>query len=289
MTSSGPPPDPSSGRPSGPAADPAQPGSTPDVPSWDRSPPGPTLDPAHPSPGSPADLPDALYPAARALFGTRLDLAARYADLLVTAGVERGLLGPREAPRVWDRHLLNCAVVGERIPPGASVVDVGSGAGLPGIVLAVSRPDLTVTLLEPLARRAQFLSEVVDDLGLDTVSVVRGRAEDQATRVSGDVVAARALAPLDRLARWCLPLAAPGGQVLALKGVTAREEVQAHRSAVVAAGGGEPRLVSCGEGLVDPPTIVVEIDRRRPPRPVPSGKRTPRRSGGGREVRRRSR
>lgn len=211
---------------------------------------------------SPADVPAGLRPAATAVFGTGLDAARRYAELLVGAGVERGLLGPHEAARVWERHLLNCAVVGERIPPGASVVDVGSGAGLPGIVLAVSRPDLTVTLLEPLARRVTFLEEVIADLRLDSVAVVRGRAEDEVGRVAGTVVTARAVAPLDRLARWCLPLTAPGGAMLALKGARAVDEVRLHRAAVLAAGGGEPHVLTCGVDRIEPPTIVVEVARR---------------------------
>jgi 16S rRNA (guanine527-N7)-methyltransferase len=152
------------------------------------------------------------------------------------------------------------------IPIGASVVDVGSGAGLPGIVLAVARPDLTITLVEPLARRTAFLSEAVTALGLDaTVTVVRGRAEDLAggPPVAADVVTARAVAPLDRLAGWCLPLAKIGGRLLALKGASAADEVAEHRAAVAGLGGSDPVIALCGEGLIDPPTTVVEIVRER--------------------------
>ncbi len=189
----------------------------------------------------------------------------------------RGLIGPREAPRVWERHLINCGVTSEMIPIGASVVDVGSGAGLPGIVLALARPDLTITLVEPLARRTAFLSEAVTALGLDaTVTVVRGRAEDLAggPPVAADVVTARAVAPLDRLAGWCLPLAAIGGRLLALKGASAADEVAEHRDAIVRLGGSEPAIVLCGVGLIEPPTTVVEIVRERDvvaQRPGPSG------------------
>lgn len=206
-------------------------------------------------------------PAARRLLGDALPLAEKYAHLLVTDGVVRGLIGPREAPRIWDRHLLNCAAVAELIPSGASVIDVGSGAGLPGIVLAVARPDLTVTLVEPLERRTAFLTEVVSTLGLDQrVVVVRARAED-IVRPSAPgpaiqpaaVVTARALAPLDRLARWCLPLTAVGGRVLALKGESAAEEAAAHAAAIARLGGGAPVLRRCGVGLLDHPTTVVEI------------------------------
>ncbi|MEU4214313.1 16S rRNA (guanine(527)-N(7))-methyltransferase RsmG [Actinoplanes sp. NPDC026623] len=204
--------------------------------------------------------------AAVRVFGDRFPLAVRYAELLVTDGVVRGLIGPREAPRVWERHLINCSVMSEMIPIGASVIDVGSGAGLPGIVLAVARPDLTITLVEPLARRTAFLSEAVTALGLDaTVTVVRGRAEDLVggPPAAADVVTARAVAPLDRLAGWCLPLAAVGGRLLALKGASAVEEVAEHREAIARLGGAEPVVRLCGEGLIDPPTTVVEIVRER--------------------------
>jgi 16S rRNA (guanine527-N7)-methyltransferase len=212
-----------------------------------------------------ATPPVEMADAARAVFGDRLPLAVAYAHLLVTDGVVRGLIGPREAPRVWERHLINCAVMSEMIPIGSSVVDVGSGAGLPGIVLAVARPDLIITLVEPLARRTAFLSETVDALGLGTtVTVVRGRAEDIVGTVApADVVTARAVAPLDRLAGWCLPLAAVGGRLLALKGASAADEVAEHREAVGRLGGSSPVIRACGAGTVDPPTTVVEIVRER--------------------------
>jgi len=141
--------------------------------------------------------------------------------------VERGLVGPREADRLWDRHLLNSAVMAPLLRVGERVVDVGSGAGLPGIPLALIRPDCTFILLEPLARRVAFLAEVVADLGLgDRVEVVRGRAEEHARTHGGvyDVAVARAVAPLDRLAAWCLPLLRTGGRLLALKGDRADAE-----------------------------------------------------------------
>jgi 16S rRNA (guanine527-N7)-methyltransferase len=224
-----------------------------------------------------SSLPPAEFAeAARRVFGDRLPLAVAYAELLVTDGVVRGLIGPREAPRVWDRHLINCAVMAEMIPIGAYVVDVGSGAGLPGIVLAVARPDLTITLVEPLARRTAFLSEAVTALGLDaTVTVVRGRAEDLAAGppVAAEVVTARAVAPLDRLAGWCLPLAAVGGRLLALKGASAADEVAEHRVAIARLGGSDPVIALCGEGVIEPPTTIVEIVREREvvaPRPKSS-------------------
>jgi 16S rRNA (guanine527-N7)-methyltransferase len=210
------------------------------------------------------------------VFGERFEVAVAYARLLVTDGVVRGLIGPREAPRIWERHLINCGVISALIPNGASVVDVGSGAGLPGIVLAVARPDLSITLVEPLARRTAFLTEAVTALGLEsTVTVVRGRAEDVVAGppAGADVVTARAVAPLDRLAGWCLPLARTGGRLLALKGASAVDEVTEHRAAIHRLGGGDPVLRLCGEGLIDPPATVVEIVKERdvvPSKPKPS-------------------
>ncbi|MEV4810252.1 16S rRNA (guanine(527)-N(7))-methyltransferase RsmG [Micromonospora avicenniae] len=236
-------------------------------------------------------MPVELADAARALFGDRLDIAAAYAELLATDGVVRGLIGPREAPRIWDRHLLNCAAVAERIPKGIEVLDVGSGAGLPGLVLAIARPDLAVTLIEPLARRTSFLIEAVERLGLaGSVRVFRGRAEEAATGANGtaplrgDVVTARAVAPLDRLAAWCLPLAVPNGRLVALKGASAAEEIVEHEAAVAKLGGGEPTVHLCGVGVIDPPTTVVEVVRERVVGPARTA--AAKRSRGGRSRRR---
>jgi 16S rRNA (guanine527-N7)-methyltransferase len=164
-------------------------------------------------------------PVAADLLGERLDAMVRYGDLLADVGLHRGLIGPREVPRLWERHLLNCAVAADLFGPGSTLVDVGSGAGLPGMVLAICRPDLDVVLAEPLLRRATFLTEAVSALGLDNVRIERIRAEQMAGGV--DAVTARAVAPLDRLARWSLPLLRPGGRLVALKGASAHREVQA--------------------------------------------------------------
>ena len=162
------------------------------------------------------------------MFGDRLALAERYVELLTGPGVARGLLGPREAGRIWSRHLLNCAVVAELFPASVRVVDVGSGAGLPGLAVAIARPDLRVDLVEPLQRRAEFLTEALETLAMTgRVRVVRGRAEEPAVVAAvgrADWVTARAVAPLDRLVRWCLPLAGVGGRLALIKGSSADEE-----------------------------------------------------------------
>ncbi len=206
-----------------------------------------------------AELPPAPEQA-HTVFGERLADAVRYAELLADVGVRRGLIGPREVPRLWERHLLNCAVLSDVVPDGVSVCDVGSGAGLPGIPLALARGDLRITLLEPLLRRTTFLEEVVSLLGLDNVTVVRGRAEEMIGNLPPvDVVTARAVAPLDRLAGWGIPLLRPHGEMLALKGDTAEEELKAARAALSKLGAVESSIVQVGQGLVDPPATVVRV------------------------------
>ncbi|SIR99299.1 16S rRNA (guanine(527)-N(7))-methyltransferase RsmG [Williamsia sterculiae] len=193
------------------------------------------------------------------VFGDRLPLAERYADLLATAGVERGLIGPREVPRIWSRHVLNCAVIGDEIGQALRVVDVGSGAGLPGIPLAIARPDLTVQLVEPLLRRVTFLEEVAVELGID-VEVVRGRAEERTVRRrvgEADVVTSRAVAPLDRLAAWSVPLLAAGGHMVAIKGRSAAEEIDTHRASTARLGLTALSVRSCGSAILDEPTTVI--------------------------------
>jgi 16S rRNA (guanine527-N7)-methyltransferase len=177
------------------------------------------------------------------LFGEALPKAERFAELLIGAGVERGVLGPAEADRIWDRHLLNCGAVARLVPAKCSLIDLGSGAGLPGIVLAILLPGAAVTLLEPLARRVEFLRQCVADLELANVEVVRGRAEDLAGQLAGDVVTARAVAPLDKLAGLCLGLARPGGRVLAMKGSTAEAELAKARPVLTRLGVTDARIV----------------------------------------------
>lgn len=202
-----------------------------------------------------------VHSAIDALFGSRADTAGRYVELLGSTGIAHGLIGPREAGRLWERHVLNCAAVQVRIDRDVSVVDVGSGAGLPGLVLAIARPDLTVTLVEPLARRVSWLESAVAHLDLDNVRVLRARAEALHGRLAAPVVTARAVAPLGRLASWCLPLVTAEGVLLALKGSSASDEVQHDAAAIQAAGGRGARVVEYGGGVLATPTTVVEIRR----------------------------
>ena len=197
-------------------------------------------------------------PGAGEVFGAALPLAIRYADLLVGAGVERGLIGPREADRIWDRHLLNCAVVAPAIPGGSSVYDVGSGAGLPGLVLAIVRPDLRLLLIEPLERRAIFLTETIGLLGLEHVEVCRARA-DEVRAPAADVVVARAVAPLDRLAGWCLPMVRPDGTFLAMKGARAPEELSTAEPALTRLGATAWHIAHMGLDVIEHPTTVVVV------------------------------
>lgn len=197
------------------------------------------------------------------VFGSGLDGACRYAELLVEHGVERGLIGPREVDRLWDRHLLNSAVISEQVPEGARVLDIGSGAGLPGIALALARPDLDVVLVDPMARRVHWLEEVVHILDLP-VAVVRGRAETKDVRAAlsgADVVTARAVAPLGKLAEWCLPLLRPHGLLVAMKGESAAEELDRDRGKVAHSGGTNARIERCGAAVLEVPTTVIVVER----------------------------
>lgn len=207
-------------------------------------------------------LPDALRPTAQRLFGERLELAERFVALLAEQGTERGLIGPREVDRLWERHLLNCALMTEAIDPSVrTLADVGSGAGLPGVVIAIARPDLEVTLVETMQRRTTWLEEVdaVLDLGLE---VVRARAEELHGVRTFDAVTARAVAALDKLSRWTLPLVAEGGALLAMKGSSAADEVDAAQKVLRKLGGVDPTITRYGVGEVEVPTTVVQVRRR---------------------------
>jgi 16S rRNA (guanine527-N7)-methyltransferase len=216
---------------------------------------------------------------ATTVFGDNLAAAVRFTELLAAVGVERGLIGPREVDRLWDRHILNSAVVAEAIPKDARVVDLGSGAGLPGVPLIIARPDLEVTLLEPMARRVAWLTEVVDTLSL-SASVVRGRAEEPAIKqqlAGADVVIARAVAPLARLWAWSAPLLRQGGRLVALKGESADEEVVRDGSSVTRASGSLPVVERCGVDVLAVPTTIVVVTRLGAKRS--NSGRNPRRAG----------
>jgi 16S rRNA (guanine527-N7)-methyltransferase len=202
-------------------------------------------------------------PLVEKLYPRAADRLAAYAELLATEGTLRGLIGPREVPRLWDRHLLNCAVLERLIPEEATVADIGTGAGLPGIVLALVRPDLQVALVEPLLRRTTFLQEAVEMLGCTNASVVRARAEDLTPARGGsvlyDVVASRAVAPLGKLAAWCLPLCAEGGLMLAMKGASAEEELASSEGELESLGAEEWHVHQLGVDELAQPTTVVSI------------------------------
>ncbi|MBU3705919.1 MAG: 16S rRNA (guanine(527)-N(7))-methyltransferase RsmG [Mycobacterium sp.] len=217
-------------------------------------------------------------PQAAAVFGDRLEAAGRYAELLAGPGVERGLLGPREVERIWERHILNSAVVAELLDGPERVVDIGSGAGLPGVPLAIARGDIQVTLVEPMLRRTEFLDQVVADLGIQ-VTVIRGRAEDPEVRAAAggaDAVTSRAVAGLEKLTGWSLPLLRPGGRMLAIKGEQAEAEVSESLPMMMKSGATGVRVVRCGSEYLDPPTTVV-IARRGEPGPAGQPRRAPRR------------
>ncbi|MEU8223372.1 16S rRNA (guanine(527)-N(7))-methyltransferase RsmG [Kribbella sp. NPDC048915] len=197
-------------------------------------------------------------PLVEKLFPRAAVRLSAYAELLATEGTLRGLIGPREVPRLWDRHLLNCAVVERIIPESASVADIGTGAGLPGIVLAIVRPDLQVDLVEPLLRRTTFLQEAVDSLELHNATVVRARAENLPP-ASYDVVTSRAVAPLAKLARWCLPLCIEGGLMLAMKGASAEEELDASERELMKLGAEVCHIQQLGGDELANPTTVVSI------------------------------
>jgi len=223
-------------------------------------------DPAVPADGGAPPPP----PAAAGVFGAALPLAERYVAQLATDGVVRGLIGPREVSRLWERHVLNSAAVAEAVPVGAHVVDIGSGAGLPGIPLGLARPDVSLTLVEPMARRVEFLDQAVGELAALAAPaglpwrVVRGRAEERsvvATVGPVDVVTARAVAPLPRLVGWCRGFMRPGTQLVALVGSRAVEELPAMLPELTAAGMQDVHPRAVGAALGEAATTVVVMTR----------------------------
>ena len=207
------------------------------------------------------------------VFGEALAQVEAYAALLSGPGVERGLIGPRETPRLWERHLLNCAGVSDLVEDGQVVIDLGSGAGLPGLVLAIQRPQVQVVLVEPLLRRATFLTEAVEALGLRNTLVRRARGEELHGKLLVDVVTARAVAPVDRLAGWALPLLHPGGRLLALKGAQAEAELAQALPALHRLGARSSAVVEVGSEDLGTRSRVVMVEAGTSPAPLTKGRR----------------
>jgi 16S rRNA (guanine527-N7)-methyltransferase len=195
--------------------------------------------------------------AAVAIFGDQIDQARSFAQTLANDSDELGLLGPRELDKLWSRHILNSAVVAELVRPGDKVADVGSGAGLPGIPMAIARPDAQFVLIEPMERRSSWMLEVVEDLGLKNVRVLRSRAEDVSEQ-DFDIVTARAVAALDKLLKMCVPLLKPGGALIALKGSKAAEEIANSKKLEKKLGISSFEILVCGEKFLPEPTSVVK-------------------------------
>lgn len=208
------------------------------------------------------ELTDAESRAAESLFGDRLPEAQRYVTHLCTTGIAHGLLGPREVPRMWGRHVLNCAVLGPELPAGATVADVGSGAGLPGVALALVREDVEFILIEPMERRVEWLDTVVKDMELENVRVVRARAEDVTDEVMADVVTARAVSALKKLIPLTVPLVDDGGELMLLKGRAAEAEIQAADKVLKRFRLRAPKIQVLGESLLDEPTTIVRVGRQ---------------------------
>lgn len=205
-------------------------------------------------------------PAAATVFGDRLPLAERFAAVLADTGVSHGLIGPREVPILWERHILNCAVAHDSFPREAAVVDVGSGAGLPGLALAIVRPDLHLHLVEPMLRRTNWLSDTVAALGLDNCTVHRGRAEEFHGVLSVPWATARAVARIDKLARWTFPLLTDGGTLVALKGSSAKDELEAATPVLRRLGMTAATTRVHGAALLEVPTTTLELTVSSPAR-----------------------
>jgi 16S rRNA (guanine527-N7)-methyltransferase len=209
------------------------------------------------------DTPDAAAvlepepPVAASLFGDRIALAQQFTLNLAEQGEERGLIGPLELPRLWSRHILNCAIVAPLLSPGR-VGDVGSGAGLPGLVLAIARPDVDFVLIEPMERRVAWLSEQVDELGLTNVQVLRARAEDVRLDVPLDQVTARAVSAFRKLIPLTAPLVRDGGELVLMKGAGAQAEVDAAAKEIRKYKLHDAEVVILGEGVLDEVTRVIK-------------------------------
>ncbi len=201
---------------------------------------------------------EAVPHQALGVFGERLGKALAYAEALVEDSDQLGLLGPRELPKLWSRHILNSAVVAEVLKPGESVADVGSGAGLPGIPMAIARPDVHFVLIEPMERRANWLQKQVDILELSNVDVLRARAEEVG-RADFDVVTARAVSALPKLLRMTVDLIRPGGRLVALKGERAQAEIDESKPLVKKLKLASFEILFTGQSILEEPTRVVVV------------------------------
>lgn len=200
-----------------------------------------------------------IVDAAEVIYGDRIGIAERFVEHLVTTGIEWGLLGPREIPIMWERHVLNCAVVHELIPKGALVADVGSGAGLPGIALAIARSDVQFVLIEPLERRVDWLDMVIEDLELENVDVVRGRSEQVFDTVDVDIVTARAVSAMKSLVPMTVPLLHGQGHLLAIKGRSAATEIEKADKVLRKFKTKDSEVVTVGDELLEVPTTVARL------------------------------
>ncbi|MCA5924363.1 16S rRNA (guanine(527)-N(7))-methyltransferase RsmG [Curtobacterium oceanosedimentum] len=195
-------------------------------------------------------------PAAVTLFGDRIDLARSFTNELARRGEELGLIGPLELPRLWTRHILNSALLAPLLEARGRVADVGSGAGLPGLVLAIARPDVEFSLIEPMERRTDWLRSEADRLGLENVTVVRGRAEDVADDIVADQVTARAVSALSKLIPLTVPLARSGGQLILMKGARVDEEIEKARKVILRKRLADVEVLELGDGVVTETTRV---------------------------------
>jgi 16S rRNA (guanine527-N7)-methyltransferase len=209
-----------------------------------------------PVPTEVAPVLEAEPPAAAALFGDQIEVARSFTNELARRGEELGLIGPLELPRLWTRHILNSALLAPLLEARGRVADVGSGAGLPGLVLAIARPDVDFVLIEPMERRTDWLRGESDRLGLQNVTVVRGRAEDVADDVVVDQVTARAVSALSKLIPLTVPLVRSGGQLILMKGARVDEEIEKARKVILRKRLSDVEVLELGEGVVDETTRV---------------------------------
>ncbi|UWD79193.1 16S rRNA (guanine(527)-N(7))-methyltransferase RsmG [Curtobacterium flaccumfaciens] len=209
-----------------------------------------------PVPTQAAPVLEAEPAAAAALFGDQIEGARSFTNELARRGEELGLIGPLELPRLWTRHILNSALLAPLLEARGRVADVGSGAGLPGLVLAIARPDVEFVLIEPMERRTDWLRAESDRLGLQNVTVLRGRAEDVADDVVVDQVTARAVSALSKLIPLTVPLVRSGGQLILMKGARVDEEIEKARKVILRKRLSDVQVLELGEGVVDEITRV---------------------------------